>query len=195
MKHQIIAYTTGVSFIIFLNSAMAQVTDHTMTDMDMNHDMKIMEFHNVAPVFQKQLEKVFGAGLKMSDDFADNDFVKVNSSAQYVKKQLGKVDVMTLSMEEHKAWLKYQKTMYSGLKEITSTTNIEDQKRNFALFNVGLYQSIKAFGIRNEVYRQYCPMANGDKGAFWLSNIENIENPYFGDDMLKCGETRETLDF
>jgi Cu(I)/Ag(I) efflux system membrane fusion protein len=38
-------------------------------------------------------------------------------------------------------------------------------------------------------------MANGDKGAFWLSNIEEIENPYFGDEMLKCGETRETLEF
>ena len=38
-------------------------------------------------------------------------------------------------------------------------------------------------------------MANGDKGAYWLSDIEEIENPYFGDEMLKCGETRETLDF
>ena len=38
-------------------------------------------------------------------------------------------------------------------------------------------------------------MANGDKGAYWLSSIEEIENPYFGDEMLKCGETRETLDF
>ncbi len=65
-----------------------------------------------------------------------------------------------------------------------------------AAFNEAFYASITAFKIhQGTVYYQYCPMANGDKGAFWLSNIEGIENPYFGDEMLKCGETRETLDF
>jgi Cu(I)/Ag(I) efflux system membrane fusion protein len=44
-------------------------------------------------------------------------------------------------------------------------------------------------------YYQYCPMARGDKGAYWFSNIKKIENPYFGEAMLSCGETRETMEF
>lgn len=37
------------------------------------------------------------------------------------------------------------------------------------------------------IYKQYCPMAFQGKGAYWLSNSQEIRNPYFGDKMLKCG--------
>jgi membrane fusion protein, copper/silver efflux system len=36
-------------------------------------------------------------------------------------------------------------------------------------------------------------MANGDQGAYWFSAEKEIRNPYFGDMMLSCGETRETI--
>jgi Cu(I)/Ag(I) efflux system membrane fusion protein len=36
-------------------------------------------------------------------------------------------------------------------------------------------------------------MAEDDSGAFWLSETEEIRNPYFGDMMLKCGENREII--
>jgi len=192
MKSQIKVYTMGVLFILFQNGAMAQEADHTMTGMDMNHDMKIMNFKNVTPAFQKQLEKVFNASLKMNDAFTNNDVEKVSSSAQNVKKAIGKVDMTTLSMEEYKAWITYQKTMYSGLKEITSASNIEDQKKYFALYNTGMYKSIKAFGIRNEVYHQYCPMANDNEGAYWVSDSKEIHNPYL-DGKTTCGVLLETL--
>ena len=70
------------------------------------------------------------------------------------------------------------------------------QRIAFAELNDAFYASVKAFGLHHGmIYYQYCPMANGDIGAFWLSNIEEIANPYFGDEMLKCGETRETIEF
>jgi hypothetical protein len=37
------------------------------------------------------------------------------------------------------------------------------------------------------IYKQYCPMAFNGKGAYWLSNSNEVRNPYFGDQMLKCG--------
>jgi membrane fusion protein, copper/silver efflux system len=36
-------------------------------------------------------------------------------------------------------------------------------------------------------------MVDGDRGAYWLSEFEQIKNPYFGDMMLRCGEVREIL--
>ncbi|MBN2481536.1 MAG: DUF3347 domain-containing protein, partial [Bacteroidales bacterium] len=32
-------------------------------------------------------------------------------------------------------------------------------------------------------------------GAYWLSEIKEIENPYFGEAMLTCGETKETMEY
>jgi Cu(I)/Ag(I) efflux system membrane fusion protein len=39
----------------------------------------------------------------------------------------------------------------------------------------------------------YCPMANNNAGADWLQNKEPLQNPYFGAQMLECGEVKETL--
>jgi len=46
-----------------------------------------------------------------------------------------------------------------------------------------------------KVYYQYCPMAFDNKGAYWMSNTRDINNPYFGDKMLKCGEVADSLDY
>ena len=43
------------------------------------------------------------------------------------------------------------------------------------------------------VYRQFCPMAFNDQGAYWLSPETEIRNPYFGKKMLACGEVRDSL--
>ena len=36
----------------------------------------------------------------------------------------------------------------------------------------------------------YCPMAFDNAGAEWLQRDTQINNPYFGDSMLRCGEIR-----
>jgi hypothetical protein len=36
-------------------------------------------------------------------------------------------------------------------------------------------------------------MANNDKGAYWLSQIKEIQNPYMGQKMPNCGEIKKVL--
>jgi Cu(I)/Ag(I) efflux system membrane fusion protein len=36
-------------------------------------------------------------------------------------------------------------------------------------------------------------MANDNEGADWLSKEEQVQNPYFGDQMLTCGTVQETI--
>lgn len=43
------------------------------------------------------------------------------------------------------------------------------------------------------LYLEYCPMANKNTGAYWLSNEREIKNPYFGSKMMKCGSVKETI--
>ena len=52
----------------------------------------------------------------------------------------------------------------------------------------------KAFNPLTETaYVQFCPMANSDKGANWLSKENKVVNPYFGASMLKCGEVKDSI--
>lgn len=51
-------------------------------------------------------------------------------------------------------------------------------------------------GIENRdkpLFIQFCPMADNDKGAFWISEEEAVRNPYYGSMMLECGEVTEML--
>jgi Cu(I)/Ag(I) efflux system membrane fusion protein len=39
----------------------------------------------------------------------------------------------------------------------------------------------------------HCPMALDNKGAKWLQLGENLENPYFGSEMLRCGTVEKKV--
>ena len=56
-----------------------------------------------------------------------------------------------------------------------------------------MISSLQLFGINQKVYVEFCPMADGDKGAYWASSEKEIRNPYYGASMLTCGEIKSTI--
>lgn len=70
----------------------------------------------------------------------------------------------------------------------------EKQRIAFGVISSAMFGMLKSTDIKNGgVYKQYCPMAFNDKGAYWLSEEEEIKNPYFGKKMLECGEVQDSL--
>lgn len=43
------------------------------------------------------------------------------------------------------------------------------------------------------IYKKFCPMAFNNNDAYWYADIEEINNPYFGDKMLNCGAVKKTI--
>jgi hypothetical protein len=39
----------------------------------------------------------------------------------------------------------------------------------------------------------HCPMANEGKGSKWLQRGDQVRNPYFGGEMLTCGDVEKTV--
>jgi len=170
----------------------ADEEDHS-EHQSMESEQQVIE---VKAEFKKQLQVVYDSYILMTESFVATDPKGVSNTAGKVKSSLQDVDMALLDGEAHMLWMKHLKVLESEIATISSGSDISIQRVAYAAFNDAFYASLKAFGLQHgTVYYQYCPMANGDKGAFWLSNIEEIENPYFGDEMLKCGETRETLEF
>jgi len=162
------------------------------------HETSVMETESIKTnvEFKKQLQGVYDSYSSMVVAFVSSDAEKVKKSAEKVKSSLQSVDMDLLTGEAHMTWMKYLDVLESEIATISTSYDISTQRLSFAEFNDAFYSSVKAFGLHHGmIYYQYCPMANGDKGAYWLSNIEEIENPYFGDEMLKCGETREKIEF
>ncbi len=174
-----------------------KITTSESEDHSQHENMEMTtESIEVSIEFKKQLQGVYDSYSTMKDAFITSNADEVRKSAENVKSSLQKVDMALLKGEAHMSWMKYLEVMESEITSISTNSNISTQRISFAEFNDALYASVKTFGLHHGiVYYQYCPMANGDKGAYWLSNIEEIANPYFGDEMLKCGETRETMEF
>ncbi len=146
------------------------------------------------PEFKAQLTNVYNTYLDMKNAFVASDAKKVSIEAKVVKAALKSVDMGLLKGDGHTMWMEQLETLNNTINAISSSDNLEQQRKDFARFNLVFYKSLKMFGLDNETaYYQYCPMASGSKGAYWLSETEEIRNPYFGEDMMECGETRETL--
>jgi Cu(I)/Ag(I) efflux system membrane fusion protein len=79
-------------------------------------------------------------------------------------------------------------------EKISQLSEIEAQREQFDFLSQALIKVIKVFGIpAGTFYVQHCPMAFNNEGADWISKDEQIRNPYFGDQMLTCGITQETI--
>jgi Cu(I)/Ag(I) efflux system membrane fusion protein len=150
----------------------------------------------VSAAFKEQLQNVYDSYILMTDAFVATNAEEVSLDALKVKSGLQKVDMGLLQGEAHIEWMTQNGKLNETIDQIANSKDISDQRVIFAEFNNTFYKSLKSFGLdQGTTYYQYCPMANGDVGAYWFSNQKDIENPYFGDEMLKCGETKETLEF
>ncbi|MEX2479198.1 MAG: efflux RND transporter periplasmic adaptor subunit [Gracilimonas sp.] len=70
-------------------------------------------------------------------------------------------------------------------------SDIEELRAEFKVISEMLIDRIENEGYEGELFKQYCPMYDG--GSNWISDSEEIENPFYGDDMHNCGETVEEL--
>jgi Cu(I)/Ag(I) efflux system membrane fusion protein len=148
----------------------------------------------VNPEFQKQLGDVVKSAGELSNVFATDNAAKVDIAAAKVKDAISATDMHLLTGENHMTWMKYMGEMNSQIVKILTDKDIESKRTAFAAFNDALHNSVKAFGIKDEIaYYQFCPMAMNNKGAFWFSNAKEIRNPYLGSKMPACGMTKETI--
>jgi Cu(I)/Ag(I) efflux system membrane fusion protein len=166
----------------------------------MTAEHQVMEESNkkvdIEPKFKEQLQGVYDTYILMKDAFVASDASQVSKQAQNLKSLLQGVDMGLLEGDAHMEWMSQIDKLDVEIDKISNSNDIDSQRLSFAGFNDIFYSSLKTFGLHHgTVYYQYCPMARGDKGAYWFSNIKEIENPYFGEAMLSCGETRETMEF
>ena len=84
-------------------------------------------------------------------------------------------------------------------EKIKEAEKLGIQRKHFIQLSDNIIELVKTFEAPetsqgSSLYVQFCPMANDDKGAFWLSKEDEVKNPYYGDMMLNCGEVREEIE-
>lgn len=148
----------------------------------------------VDPEFSRQLAAVLKSYLEVKDALVASDAESASTKINNVSSSLSKVDMNLLKGNAHMKWMENLNRMNESVKVIKASKNTEEQRASFSRLTEALYASIKTFNVPGlQLYYQFCPMAFDNKGAYWISSEEEISNPYFGEQMLRCGETKETL--
>jgi Cu(I)/Ag(I) efflux system membrane fusion protein len=147
-------------------------------------------------IFRQQLTAVYRDYIIMKDAFVESDKKKVSNTAKKVQLSLKAIDMKLLVGDAHIKWMEYSGSLEKDIEKIISGKDINMQRESFATFNETFHQAVKTYELSGaSTFYQYCPMAFDNKGAYWFSDKKEIANPYFGEKMMKCGETKEALNY
>jgi hypothetical protein len=163
------------------NMVMAK-NDHSM---DSN---KMTEMQDINP-----FSAVYESYFAVMDALVKSDGVAVSVHAKNLVAAINDVKMDKLSMDVHMVWMKVLANLKKDAKHISDTKEISPQRDYFNTLSKNLYEVMIVSKQETPTYYQFCPMANDGKGANWLSKDETIKNPYYGSQMLTCGNTVETI--
>jgi Cu(I)/Ag(I) efflux system membrane fusion protein len=167
--------------------------DHSEMPDDTDHS-RMEKRLDVSKAFTGQLEKVFDNYLGLKDALVKDNANSAKKRADELLASLKKVDMKLLTDHEaHNHWMTISKEIKSSGEAIGKTSDIEKQRGHFKHLSAHLSKGVRLFGVNKEVYEQFCPMADNNQGAYWLSLEEEIKNPYMGSKMLTCGTTESTI--
>ncbi len=124
---------------------------------------------------------------------ADNFEVAQNHISNFTKEVRSNNE-----MNEHKEHQKmheiHHSTMLMAVEKASSAKNIGELRGSLEGITTELVKAVENQGYnKSALFVQFCPMANDGKGAKWMSDKEEIRNPYFGKKMHKCGATVKTI--
>lgn len=158
------------------HGAMLQTSGQT------NSENAMFSATEVAPLLAAYMDlktAFVSSEVKMISDYANVALVKLNNIV--AKKDLtGDRNVL--------------QDIGRPLSSMKNASDIKEQRKHFSALSdhmVSLAGNIEH--LEEKLYVQFCPMANQDKGGYWLSWDSEIRNPYYGEAMLSCGEVQKIL--
>lgn len=90
--------------------------------------------------------------------------------------------------------LNAEEKLINAVVSTIASSNIEHQRKEFVVITAEMEKILADALESGTIYKSYCPMAFKNNGAYWLSSGKEIQNPYFGDKMMRCGRVDSTIE-
>jgi len=141
---------------------------------------------------EKALTAIFNSYFDLKDMLTEDDLDQSKKEIKNLSKALSQVSMSLFTGNTHTAWMKYSNELKRNINQSKEAEQLDQLRESFITISNTMIQLNEVFQPLNlTVYVQHCPMANNNKGADWLSKEKEIKNPYFGSDMLTCGEIKK----
>ena len=156
---------------------------------------KAYDFRDQTPAaFRKQLDVVIDAYLNLKDGMVAGDEKLTSRYSTALLNALEKIDGNLQKGEAKAFWEEKKSFLLQHAKLCKEAPDMEGKRKNFIFLSEPLIKLVTAFGPGDEMlYVDYCPMANDNQGAYWLSQTKVIQNPFMPEIMLSCGEVKKEI--
>lgn len=146
----------------------------------LNHDHSKMEMKQTPIEFSDEnVANAYAHYEHVKNDLVGSNPGDAQEGAEMLNEALGKLPGSAAAL--------------SASEKIAATNDIKVQRKSFSELSNEMEALLRGKILSGKLYKDFCPMAlNG--GAYWLSSIEDIRNPYFGAQMISCGKVEEVIE-
>jgi hypothetical protein len=134
--------------------------------------------------FNKPFNAFLDEYYSLSNAFAEWDSVKVDKAANELITLAGKVPYEKIKADSSiiSTGRSFSENVVAESKGIVGEPTLEGKRRSFYTLSENLYNLIRTVQYDQQIiYHFKCPMAfNDNEEAFWLSNNNQVVNPYLG---------------
>lgn len=146
----------------------------------MDHSKMDMEGMQMEPEFDSEnLANAYGHYAQVKEALVNSNPAEAQNHAKMLNEVLGEVDG--------------SKDAQKAAKSMAGSNDLESQRKSFSELGLSMEPLLKDNLKSGAIYKDFCPMALGGKGAYWLSSMEEIRNPYYGSKMLSCGKVEKVI--
>jgi hypothetical protein len=134
----------------------------------------------------------------LSNAFVKGDAGTVDIIASQFRTDVDTIDIKSLKADAAlvSTAQTLKETISAEVMALVKTPGIEEKRKSFQLISDAIYDLVRTVKYdQATVYQMHCPMAFNNTGANWLSNVNDVVNPYFGKKMLHCGEMQDSINF
>ncbi len=168
------------------NDSTMNMENSTMT-MDKN-----TEKSTSAQSSNASINEVVANYLKLKNALVNNNSKEAANIGNTLIATIGKVDMNSISKEQMKDYMDIADDAKEHAEHIGSNGgDIAHQREHFVMLSKDMNDLIQLFGTSQKLYLDFCPMADDNKGAIWISETKEIKNPYFGKKMATCGSIKK----
>lgn len=147
-------------------------------------------------MYLQHMEPMIDAYLTLTASLADDDAEGAARAAANLASAVRGAEPHGLEDDEDQRLFDEQVSAIDESVPATEHRNIDELRSALPQLTSAVELYLRTFGHERDepVVKAFCPMAFDDEGAAWLQAGEQINNPYFGAQMLRCGEVRGTIE-
>ncbi len=162
----------------------------SMSDADPEMQESEMKFPGE---FTDQLSELYETYFTVTKRLGEDDLLEARKEFKSVRRALDQIEMGLLSGHAHMVFMEQLSEAKNAAAGGSDAVDLESAREEYRDLSDAVIELERNFGHPGEKKHHlfFCPMVSDGAGGYWLQQESELKNPYFGPDMLGCGESRD----